>query len=219
MIAKGLPGVVLDQPGLDLGGDHRSPVDQQRRRGVLVEPAQPVLGQSRGVEDGLVGIADREDHQHALGVEPTRHEPQYVGRRGVEPLGVVDEAGDTGVTGQLAEERECRHPDQERVDAAAPGQAERAVQRLLVQPRQRRHHVDRRPEELVQAGERQVRLRGDAGAPEHLDALAGPPRGEASPPAPSSPPRPRRAPPAPHCAPLWAAVSSLVSTAQSSPRP
>ena len=192
-------GVVLDQPGLDLGGDHRSPVDQQRRGGLLVEPAQPVLGQSGGVEGGLVGVADREDHQHALGVEPPRHEPQHVGRRGVEPLGVVHEAGDGGVPGQLAEERERRHPDQERVDAAASGQTECAVQRLLVQPGQGRHHVDRRPEDLVQAGERQVRLRGDARTPEHLAAALGRLVVEPVHQRRLARPRPRRAPPAPHC--------------------
>ena len=166
-------GVVLDQPGLDLGGDHRRPVEEQRRRGLVVEPAQPVLRQPGGLEDRLVGVADREDHQHALGIEPARHEPQHVGRRGVEPLGVVHDAGDGGVPGQLAEERECGHPDQERVDAPATGQAQGAVQRLLVQPRQGRHHVDRRPEDLVQPREREVGLGGDTGAPEHLAATLG----------------------------------------------
>jgi hypothetical protein len=162
--------VVLDQPALDLDGDHRRPFEEQRRRGLVVEPAQPVLPQRGGLEDRFVGIADREDHQHALSVEPTRHEPQDVGGRGVEPLGVVHQTGDGSVPGQLAEERQGGHPDEERVDAAAAGQAQGAVQCLLVQSRQTRHHVDRGPEDLVQAGEREVGLRGDAGTPEYLDA-------------------------------------------------
>ena len=71
------------------------------------------------------------------------------------------------------EEREGGHPDQERVDAPAAGQPQGAVQRFLVQSRQARHRVDRGPEQLVQAREREVGLRGDARAPEHLDATLG----------------------------------------------
>ena len=146
--------MVLDQPVLDLGGDHRRPIDEQSGRGRVVEAAEPVLRQSRSLESRLVRVADREDQEHPFGVETPRDEPEHVSRRRVEPLCVVHDARDRSALRQLAQERQCGHPDQERVDTSAPGQSKGATECLLVESSQGRHHVDRRSQDLVKARER-----------------------------------------------------------------
>jgi hypothetical protein len=103
-------------------------------------------------------LARAEQQHHALRVEPPRHELQRVGGPLVEPVRVVDEAQDRPVLGELGQQRETGGVDEEALLAGAVGQAERRLERGGLRRRQPVEVAQRRPQQLVQRGERQLGL-------------------------------------------------------------
>ena len=65
------------------------------------------------VEQGRRTIADREHDRDSIRVEPARGEQQRLGRRGVEPLRLINDDEDGRALGCLREQRQCRHVDRE----------------------------------------------------------------------------------------------------------
>jgi len=97
----------------------------QQRPGVVV--GESVDGQrGQGGEHPLVGrLPDREQEQDGLGVKPSADEPQDLGRRYVEPLGVVDQAHQRPLAGGLGQQAQHGQPDQEPIRRIAARQSER----------------------------------------------------------------------------------------------
>jgi hypothetical protein len=175
----------LDQP-VDLRrGQLGAGPDEQGRRGLRVEPAQAQLGQAGGRELARVAVAGGEQQHHPLGLKTAGGEPQHLGRRAVQPLGLVDQAEHRPVLGRLGQQAEHGHRHEKPVPAvrgtglAAPaggGEAEGAGERGRLGLGEAPGQLQDRPQELVQGGERQLGLGLDAGGPEHGHPL-GPPGG------------------------------------------
>jgi hypothetical protein len=159
---------------------------QQLGRRLGRQPRDAQLGQAGRGEPALA-LADRHDQGYSLGVQPPRGERQCRRRRAVQPVRVVDQAQQRAIVGELGEQGQHGHADQQRVSAAPGGQPprpsqltgpgrrqpERALERLPLRRRERPDAAERRPQQQVHPGERQLRLRLDAGAADHPDAVRG----------------------------------------------
>ena len=140
----------------------------QRGRGVGVEPAHLELGDLARLEAPIAAVARREQHHDPLGVEPTSDEHQRVGRRGIQPLSIVDEAQHRTRLRQLGQQRQARDRDQEAILPRPLPQPERSLQRCGLRLREPLEQVQRRSHELMQPGERQLGLRLDPARRQHL---------------------------------------------------
>ncbi len=106
----------------------------------LVEPARGHRGQQlTGVSGGKsleaqlgealelrrrAGLADRDEHHHGLRVQPARRNRQRLGRCLVEPLGVLDDAQERLLLGDVGQKAEHGEADQEAIRRNARGQPE-----------------------------------------------------------------------------------------------
>jgi hypothetical protein len=139
--------------------------DDGREQGARVpvgQPAERKLRQIRQLE--LVArLADREHDRHRLGQQPPCHEAEDLRRGRIEPLGVVDEAQQRPVAGDLGEQGERGQGDQEAVGSGTGCQAESDAQRSLLRLRKRADAVEHRRAQLVQPRERQLHLGLDPG--------------------------------------------------------
>ena len=97
-------------------------------------------------------------------------EHERLGGAGVEPVRVVDEAQQRLPLRRLGEQREHGERDEEPLVARAVGEAERAAQRARLRRRQPVGVAEDRPQQLVQAGVRDLRLGLDAAPAEHAHA-------------------------------------------------
>ncbi len=73
---------------------------QQRAGGLGVETGEHQLVQAVGPERSLGAVPSGEDHEDAVGVDPTCTEEQGVSRGGVEPVRIVDEAQHQSLLGR-----------------------------------------------------------------------------------------------------------------------
>jgi hypothetical protein len=183
--------------GRGIVGDHRGQLDQRHRiPGGLGEhlgpgpaagrprlPVQQESGVRRGqrlqvqlgeaaVKAGGRGLPAGADQQHdLLGVQAAAGEGQRVQRAAVQPVGVIGDHQDRGAFGQIREQGQDGHPGQQRVrGAGVRGEAERPGQGLGLpagEPGGGRQH---RPQQLMQAGEREPGLRFPAGDRQHPHA-------------------------------------------------
>ena len=112
-----VPAGLGEQPVGDLGRDHdRSVLGEQRPHRGGVQPVQPQGRHPVGGERAVVGVAGREHHRNRVRVQASGREQQRVGRGGVEPVCVVDDAHHRLLLGRLGEHRQGRDRHQERLD-------------------------------------------------------------------------------------------------------
>ena len=164
-VAAGL----LDQQVAHRCGDGPAGAAADQRRGrVRVEPAQHELVDAARLEALRAALARAEQHHDALGVQPPGGEQQRVGGRRVEPLRIIDQAQHRAPIGELGDQRQARGRDQEAVVARALGEPERSLQRAGLRPRQAIEQVQRGTQQLVQPGERELRLGLDPARREHV---------------------------------------------------
>ena len=141
-------------------------VEQGPRLGVA-QPGEPQLGQPVRLERARVALARSDQHGDRVGLQPPGDEHERLGRRAVEPVGVVDHAQQRLVVGHGREQAQHGDRDEEAVLDALGGQPEGAAQGRGLDVGELVGEVEDRPQQLVQAGERQLGLGLDAGAGEH----------------------------------------------------
>jgi hypothetical protein len=132
---------------------------QQRPRVGLAEPLQAQLGQPRERVDVAAAVVPHGEHERQLlrRYSP-RHEGEDLRGRLVQPLRVVDQAQQRRVLGDLGQQVQGGQPHQEPVGCGALALSERHVQCVSLRLRKRSRAVQQRRAQLVQAGERELRL-------------------------------------------------------------
>ena len=137
---------------LDLGRQlDAGPLVQELARRAGIEARDAQLRQAGPVEAADVVVAGREHDADGLGVEPAGGERQGVGRRRVEPVGIVDD-GEHG-RGLRGHGKEAQHrgADQEAVVTGRRVEAERAAQGRRLAGGDLVERVKQRPHKLVDA--------------------------------------------------------------------
>ena len=109
--------------------------DHGREQGARVFVAEPPQRQLRQADQlALVGRLPHSEHdRHRLRQQPARDEPEYLARGGIEPLGVVDQAEQRPLLGDLCQEAERGQRNQEARSLAgldAEGDLQRELLRL-----------------------------------------------------------------------------------------
>jgi hypothetical protein len=117
------------------------------------------------------GLTDRDENGDGLRVQPARSDCQHLGRRLVEPLGVLDDAQERLLFGDVGQEAENGEAHEKAIRCGARGQPEGGAQRVALGPRQMLEPVEHLPTELMHTGERQLYLGLHAG--DARDAEAG----------------------------------------------
>ena len=112
-------------------------------------------------------LARGEDHGDRLGQQPAGRERQALHRGLVEPLRVIDQAGQRLVLRRGGQQAQHRQPDQEPVRSLALPHAERDRERVALRPRQLVEPAEHRHAQLVQPGERQLHLGLHPPGPDH----------------------------------------------------
>ena len=120
------------------------------------------------LEHAHVALAGAEQEHDALGVEPARHELQRVGRPGVEPVRVVDEAQHRPLLGELGQQRQAGGVDEEALLAPAVREPERGPQRGGLRRGQAIDEAQRGAQQLLQRRERQLGLRLHPARAQHV---------------------------------------------------
>jgi hypothetical protein len=131
---------------------------QQRPRIGVAEAAHVELGQPGQRTGDRACVAHAEQQRHPLGGHPPRDEGQDLGRRLVQPLRIVDEAEQRFSFGDFRHQGEGRQPHQEAFRGRAGTQPERHAQRSLLGFGQLVETTQQRAAQLVQTGERELRL-------------------------------------------------------------
>ena len=153
-----VPTGVLDQPPLHLGRQRHGRVLGEQRPGVGAEAGEAQLAQSGRLEAPQLAVARGEEQRDPLSLEAPRGEGERIGRRPVQPLGIVDQAHQRDVLGGLGEQGEDADADQEAVLDRDPRQPEGAGQCGGLRLGKVRQEVEDRPHELVQCSEGELGL-------------------------------------------------------------
>ena len=140
---------------------------------VGVQPVEAKLVEPGRREHMEVVVAGGHQQHDPLGLETPGREGERIGRRLVQPLRVVHQADQRPLLGHLREQAQRRHADQEAVGALGSGHPEGALQGGRLRTWKPFDMVEHGPDELMQGGERQLRLRLDAGPPQHPHLLRG----------------------------------------------
>ena len=141
---------------------------QHVRRSAAVQPAEHERRQTGRLERADVSLARAEEDHDPLGVEPPRDEEESVGRARIEPVRIVDEAQHGPPVGELGQERQTGGEDEEALVGAALLKAQRAAESRRLRRGQPLDVIEGRPKQLMQPGERQLRLRLHTAGPQHL---------------------------------------------------
>ena len=158
---EGVPLRLFDQALADRRGRRACDPGEQGRRRFRVEPFDEQRRQVFCLESADIALARRKQHHDALGVEAARDEQQRLGRDLVEPVRVVHEAEHGTAIRHLGEEREARGVDEEALFSAPAPEAQRAAECRRLRAGQPVEMAQRRPHELVERGERKLRLELD----------------------------------------------------------
>jgi hypothetical protein len=148
-----VPAGLLDQPGPHLISRPHRALGEERTCRVRVQTGQGEFRQA-GRGKPFRTVARYKDQQNALGLEPSRDEQQRVHRRGVAPLSIVHRADQPALRGDIREQGEHGHRDQEAVLAPPRGHTQRAPQRGRLNGRQPVDTLEDRVEQLMQRRER-----------------------------------------------------------------
>jgi hypothetical protein len=146
---------------------------QQHAGGVGVQSCEVKLLDTRRRERMDVVVADGDQAHNSLGLEPSGSEGECVSRRMVQPLRIVHQADQGPLLGDLREQTQDAHTNQEAVGALGGGEPEGTLQGGRLGTWKPLDMVEHGPDELMQGRERQLRLRLDAGPPQHPHPPAG----------------------------------------------
>ena len=102
--------------------------------------------------------AQREEHAHALVVQAPGRKADRLPRGGIQPVCVVDRGEDGLLLSRSRQQAERRDVDREPVTAARRPECQRTGKRRGLRTWQLVHVLEHRPQQLVQAGERDLRL-------------------------------------------------------------
>jgi hypothetical protein len=160
------PTNVRREPGWELLG-------QQSGGGVGIQPGEVKLSEAGGRERMEVVIVGGDQQHDPFGLEPSGSEGKRVGRRLVQPLRIVHQADQWPLLGHLREQAQRAHTNQEPVGAFGGGEPEGSLQGGRLGAWKPLDMAEHRPDELMQGGERQLRLGLDAGPPQHLHRRRG----------------------------------------------
>src|SRR5918996_851423 len=146
------------------------PIDQ-RARGCRVEPTEAELREAGCLEAPNLALAGGEKHDDALGLEPPGDEGKRVGGRVVEPLRIIDETKERLAFCRLGEQAQGCERDKEAVPGSPLRQAESSAKGSRLRLWKILYVTEDGADDLVQRGKGELRLRLDAGAPEHAHAV------------------------------------------------
>jgi len=156
---QGVTAGLGDDPLHDLGPGRGAETCLEQGAGrVRVEPGHDQLAEALRVEGPPGGVPGREDQGHPVRTEPVGAEEQGPGRGGVQPVRVVDDAQHGVLLRRGGEDRQRRHPHQERLDRGALLLAERDAQGPRLGLGQSATEPGDRTQQPVQRRERQRRL-------------------------------------------------------------
>jgi hypothetical protein len=96
---QGIPAGLRHDPVTDVLVEMTGNRRTQQGAGVLVREPFDTEHRQRGKGPLVGGLANREEQRDGLGQEPPSDEPQHLGRRLVQPLGVVHETHQRPVGG------------------------------------------------------------------------------------------------------------------------
>jgi hypothetical protein len=136
-------------------------IREQQRGCVPAEPRESERRDRRSVDERGPTLAHRQHDRDRLGEQAAEREAERVRARAVQPVRVVDEHGHRLLLGVRGEQAERRRADREPVAGARRAEGERALERRRLRLRDPVEAGQRRPEQLVQPGERDLRLRRD----------------------------------------------------------
>jgi hypothetical protein len=160
---------VLDELVAHARRDLDGPVPCEQRLGRAgVEAAELEHGQLGRGEAMRAVVPSRQQHCDPLGIETARDEEQRVGRRRIEPVRIVDEDENGPSLRELRDQLQDGDRDEEAIVPGPLSEAERAAQRALLRRGKRVQITERRPDELVQRGEGELRLGFHSARSEHL---------------------------------------------------
>ena len=154
-----IAGRLRDDPPFEvIGQARRVPVEEHARR-VVVQTDKVEVGEAGIVENTWHTIANREEQDHRLHLEPPRNERQHLGRRPIEPMRILDHEQQRCLRLPLGDHAEGCQADQEEIGRVALGDPERDVEGLALWTRTVTHPVEEWKQQLMEPSEGQPRLR------------------------------------------------------------
>ena len=129
-----------------------------RRR---VEADEPEIGQ-RGIETMALAVPSGQQHRDRLRAEAPGDEHHGVRRAVVEPLRIVDQAQQRAFAGDVRQQRQRGEVDEERRRLAPALEPQGAAECAGLWRGKAGHSIQHRSQQLLQSGERQLRLGLDA---------------------------------------------------------
>ena len=152
---------------------------QDRAGGLVVQPADIQLGQACLGKGDVVARADAPDKDDGIRVHPPGDERQHVLAGPVQPLHVVHYQHHRPLRGEVGQQVQRGERDHERFWLLPVAGAKSRGQCALLRCWKPVGRAQHRPEQLVQAGERQLRFGLDARGYQYLERFLPPvlPRG------------------------------------------
>ena len=99
------------------------------------EPLDAQLGEALELRC-RAGLTNREEHDDGLRLQPACGDGEHLGRRLVEPLGVLDDAQERLLLGGVGQEAEDGETDEKAIRCGPRGQPEGGAQRVPLGPRE-----------------------------------------------------------------------------------
>ena len=166
--ASGLPPVAsCSQPAVSPATGWAACASSSARAGSAASPVSSSSSRPARVDPRRLAGAHGEQHRDGVGEQPPRRERQRRGRRPVEPLDVVGEHEHRPLLGQRRQQAQRGGADQLRLRPRARHEPQRALERDPLRRRQPLALVEHRPQQLVQAAERDLDLRLHPAHPQH----------------------------------------------------
>ena len=153
------------------GRVHGSRRARQLGGGIRLQAVQLDHGQAARVK-GAGGRAHRDQHGHALGVQPAGQERHHLGGGPVEPVSVVDHDQQRLALGRDRHQVERRDADGQRLGVHRRADRERSGQRLSLHVAKGTDVLLERPQQLGQRCERELALGLEPAGREHGHAVA-----------------------------------------------
>ena len=116
-----IAGRLREDPPLQLVGQAGPVQLEERARRVVVQPGKDEVGEAGLVEITWHAVADREEQDHRLHLEPPRNERQHLGRRPIEPMRILDHEQQRCLRLALGDHAEGCQADQEDIGRIALG--------------------------------------------------------------------------------------------------
>ena len=131
---------------------------QKRIRRALVQAGNLQLGEVAVVEAARHSLADGEQQDCRIRLDPPRDELEHLGGRPVQPVGVVDHEEQRRLGCSFCDQPQRRKADQEQVGSVALGNPERRLERAPLRVRKEIQAAEEREQQLVEPCEGELRL-------------------------------------------------------------